>query len=55
MPVALITGASRGLGRQIALVLSEDGYSVSVNYVSSSTEAAHLIKTTGRNSVCTQG
>ena len=51
MPVALITGASRGLGRQIALALSEDGYSVSVNYVSSSTEAAHLIETTGRNSV----
>jgi 3-oxoacyl-[acyl-carrier protein] reductase len=51
MPVALITGASRGLGRQMALALSEDGYSVSVNYMSSSTEAAQLTKTTGRNSV----
>ena len=51
MPVALITGASRGLGRQIALALSEDGYSVSVNYLSSSAEAAQLIETTGRNSV----
>ena len=51
MPVALITGASRGLGREIALVLAGDGYSVSANYLSSSTEAAHLIKSAGRDSV----
>ena len=51
MPVALITGASRGLGRQIALALSENGYSVSVNYRSSSAKAAQLMETTGRSSV----
>jgi 3-oxoacyl-[acyl-carrier protein] reductase len=51
MPVALITGASRGLGRQIALALSENGYSVSVNYRSSSAKAAQLMEKTGRSSV----
>jgi 3-oxoacyl-[acyl-carrier protein] reductase len=51
MQVALITGASRGLGKQIALALSGDGYSVSANFLSSSNEAADLIKTTGRDSV----
>ena len=51
MPVALVTGASRGLGRQIALALSENGYSVSVNYRSSSAKAAQLMEKTGRSSV----
>lgn len=51
MPVALITGASRGLGRQTAITLSANGYSVIVNYASSDKEAEDLIKTLRHNSI----
>lgn len=38
-PVALITGASRGIGRGIALELSAIGYDLVVNFVSSEKDA----------------
>ena len=50
MPVALVTGAARGLGKQVALMLSAYGYSVAVNYVSSHKEADNLIKAMGNDS-----
>lgn len=40
--VAVITGASRGLGRAAALRLSQDGFMVAINYCQNRTEAEQL-------------
>jgi 3-oxoacyl-[acyl-carrier protein] reductase len=43
----LITGASRGIGRAIALALARDGYEVWINYLTH-TEEAHMVAETIR-------
>ncbi|CAN5642076.1 3-oxoacyl-[acyl-carrier-protein] reductase [soil metagenome] len=55
--VALVTGASRGIGRAVAVALARSGHPVGVNYMSRGDEAKEtlsLIEEVGGEGVCVQ-
>jgi len=55
--VALVTGAGRGIGKSIALLLAENGYDVGVNYNNSEEGARKVCKNIdemGAKSLCLQ-
>ena len=52
--VAIITGASRGIGRGIAELFAEEGANVAVNYVSNpkaAEEVAAYVRSKGRRAI----
>jgi 3-oxoacyl-[acyl-carrier protein] reductase len=51
MKVAVVTGASKGLGRELALALGRSGFHVAVNYHHSRAEAEEVLLGIGAHSV----
>jgi 3-oxoacyl-[acyl-carrier protein] reductase len=55
---AIVTGASRGIGRAIALRLAQDGFAVAVNYASRAADADEVVAaivTAGGRALAVQG
>lgn len=55
---ALVTGASRGIGRAVAVALAQAGYDVAINYssnISAAEEVAQVVKACGQKAILVQG
>lgn len=56
--VALVTGATRGIGKQIAITLAKEGYDIAINYRKDNEELQNTkkeIESTGRKCLVVQG
>ena len=49
--VALITGATRGIGKQIAITLAKEGYHIALNYRKENEDLENTIKEIEENKV----
>ncbi len=49
--VALITGGTRGIGRAIALKLSEKGYNIAISYINNNKKAQEVVDEIEKNNV----
>lgn len=49
--VVVVTGASRGLGREIALALGRQGYRIALNYIHSEKEASDVVLALGEPAI----
>ena len=49
--VALITGASRGIGKQVAITLAKEGYDIIINYRSENDDLVNLKNEIEKNNV----
>ena len=43
MPIALVTGGSRGIGAATAILAAKSGYDICINYVANADRAAQTV------------
>lgn len=53
--VAIVTGAGRGIGRRVALVLAEEGYRIAANDLTAPEETVEEIRSSGADAIAVPG